>query len=77
MGNNTTCNLLLDGKFSSAAISAFGFVDTSICTAADEAHDFVALGDSLLVVVACKHSRVCWIYVVSRRRFSTCTKSGR
>ena len=51
-------HLLLDGELSRAAISAFGFVDTSIGTAADEAHDLVALGDSLLVVVSGEHSRI-------------------
>jgi hypothetical protein len=46
---------LLDGKLSNAAILAFGFVDTAIGTAANEAHDLVALIDPLLGVVASEH----------------------
>lgn len=47
--------LLLDGKLSNPAIFTLGFVDTAICTAADEAHDLVALADALLVVISGKH----------------------
>lgn len=48
-------DLLLDGKFADAAILAFGLVDASIGTAADEANDLVAFVYSLLGVVACEH----------------------
>jgi hypothetical protein len=47
--------LLLDGKLACTAVFAFGFVDSSIGTAADEADNLVALCDSLLVVVPSKH----------------------
>jgi hypothetical protein len=48
-------NALLDGKFAHAAILAFCFVDTAIGSTADEAHDPVALIDSLLGIVAGEH----------------------
>lgn len=56
-------DLLLDGKLANAAILAFGLVDASIGTAADETDDLVALIHSLLGVVACEHGlrRVCGI----------------
>jgi hypothetical protein len=75
MYKNASHHLLFDGKFPGPAILAFGLVDTSIGTAANETHDLVALGDSLLVVVTREHSRVCRIYAVFRRRFSTRPKA--
>jgi hypothetical protein len=65
----TRSDLLLDGKLASAAILAFGFVDSSIGTAADEAYNLVALRDPLLVVVPSKHG-MNGIYRVFRNRFS-------
>ena len=65
----TRSDLLLDGKLASAAILAFGFVDSPIGTAADEAYNLVALRDSLLVIVSSKHGMngICRVF---RNRFS-------
>ena len=48
-------DVLFDGKFSHAAIFAFGLVDASVGTTADEADNLVALIDPLLGVVPCEH----------------------
>jgi hypothetical protein len=48
-------NALLDGKFAHVAILALCLVDAAIGTTADEAHDPIALVDSLLGVVSGEH----------------------
>ena len=50
-------SLLLDSEFSHTAILALCFVDAAIGTTADEAHDLVALVDSLFGVITGKHDR--------------------
>jgi hypothetical protein len=48
-------NALLDGKFAHAAVLALCLVDAAIGATADEAHDPIALVDSLLGIVSGEH----------------------
>ena len=47
--------VLFDGELSRAAIFALCFVDAAIGSAADEAHNLVAIVDSLLGIVPGEH----------------------
>jgi hypothetical protein len=42
----------LDGEFSSLAMSAYGLVNSSICSTADETDDLVAVNNSDLALVS-------------------------
>ena len=44
---------LLDGELSRLTLAAYSLVDTSICSAANEADDLVLVHDSNLGLVAC------------------------
>jgi hypothetical protein len=53
---------LFDGKLASLAMTANGFVNSAICTAADESNDLVAVDDSDFTLIAdMSGSPISWI----------------